>query len=400
MFLHILFTLCVIVGSFCRCNALILALGDSLSFPALVDEGQSCCGDCWCIPDSGESCPARTTAFPQIYPETMVSDFQAKQLYDSEGNLVESGNLFSYEDDCNPFEGVSGKTNWEPYNGCSLSPPQVFEDTNAPGYDEAVCAFKYPYFGQDGDCSKYTYQTYATAEEAKADGAFITHSTQCGVCSNAQDLSVYINLPDLTDPGKSCGIITSQNFTAGVECYMALGFTESCAKVWAYDSAHDRQVCATKCLNIWAPPYGPAPQCALSKCVECDDQKSGPTFNAYSGRTRRNSGIWSGLARSCSSIVNIQQNTCPLINSCIKNMEVCDEQQTCALPNPLQQNKCSDSWWKEAEKNSTCACGGKYQPDCTAKPLLPVNINVNLDANVKVNINVNVEVNRNKNLRN
>jgi hypothetical protein len=127
---------------------------------------------------------------------------------------------------------------------------------------------------------------------------------------------------------------------------MTLGFTEACATVWAYDSQHTGSfgVCISECITPESP-YGPPPQCALSTCVQCDDTKSGPTFNAYSGRTRRNSGIWSGLARSCSSIqLGVQQNTCPSLYT-VPDESICQAQQNCTLPNPLQQNQCEEYPW-------------------------------------------------------
>ena len=140
----------------------------------LVDVGQSCCGECWCVQD-GEECPLRTTAFPQLYTEGMVSDFSQKTLVDPDTlEVVPSNNL--YEIGCDPYEGVSQYTNtpWKAYGGCELTPPQTFNNTSAAGYDEAVCAFSYPEFDKEGNCDTYTYKTYASAEEAEEDGAYVT----------------------------------------------------------------------------------------------------------------------------------------------------------------------------------------------------------------------------------
>ena len=35
----------------------------------------------------------------------------------------------------------------------------------------------------------------------------------------------------------------------------------------------------------------------LNKCLQCDEDKSGPIFKWYAGRTRRNSGIHSEIDR-------------------------------------------------------------------------------------------------------
>ena len=312
-------------------------------FIQFIDEGQSCCGECWCIPDESTDglCPDRTTAFPQLYPLDMVYNFGNKTLVDPDTfDVVTSNNL--YELECNPYEGVSANTNppWAAYQGCNLTPPQLFSNTSATGYDDAVCAFLYPDYEETGNCDTYTYKTYPSKQEAEDDGAVITHTKQCGVCSNAQDLSVFLAQPDLTSAGIACSLKPTLN--GKITCYQEdVGFTYACAQIWARDSQHDSQYCVCLGCNPDAPPYGPPPTCALGSCVECDDERSGPTFNAYSGRTRRRSGIWSALARTCSSIERITQKTCP--NQIIPDNPICEAQQNCTanidpVPNPFVCN--------------------------------------------------------------
>lgn len=45
----------------------------------------------------------------------------------------------------------------------------------------------------------------------------------------------------------------------------------------------------------------------LNECLQCDEDKSGPVFKYYSGRTRRNSGIRSEIDRPSDSIYNMTQ---------------------------------------------------------------------------------------------
>lgn len=45
----------------------------------------------------------------------------------------------------------------------------------------------------------------------------------------------------------------------------------------------------------------------LNKCLQCDEDKSGPVFKYYSGRTRRNSGITSEIDRPEDTIYNMTQ---------------------------------------------------------------------------------------------
>ena len=52
--------------------------------------------------------------------------------------------------------------------------------------------------------------------------------------------------------------------------------------------------------------------CKLNDCLQCDEDHSGPIFQLIAGRTRRNSGLLSAIARPCKSIANITQESCPM----------------------------------------------------------------------------------------
>ena len=41
---------------------------------------------------------------------------------------------------------------------------------------------------------------------------------------------------------------------------------------------------------------------SLNPCIQCDEDESGPIFKLVSGRTRRNSGLASGLCRPCETV--------------------------------------------------------------------------------------------------
>ena len=93
---------------------------------------------------------------------------------------------------------------------------------------------------------------------------------------------------------------------AGLACYMDLGLTEECATIWNYDGIYDGQACTKTCLgHLSDPNNGPAPACTLNECLQCDEDKAGPIFSAYGGRTRRRSGLLSEIVRNCSSIARI-----------------------------------------------------------------------------------------------
>ena len=117
---------------------------------------------------------------------------------------------------------------------------------------------------------------------------------------------------DFTDAGKKCATKGLFNEQAGLDCYMALGLTLECAKIWNYDGIYDGQVCTKTCLGeLTDPNNGPAPACELNDCLQCDEQYAGPIFSAYAGRTRRRSGLLSEIIRDCSSIARINvYDTC------------------------------------------------------------------------------------------
>ncbi len=230
------------------------------------------CGGCFCVPDdSGKGdCPSFVPE-TEFSPEIILA-FQSKVLLNPFDNLS-----------CNPYED----------KGCATSPPQE-ELLNG----EAVCAFKYV----ADDCNSYTMHTYRSASEAEADGAVVTHEKSCGLCSTAQDLSVYMANPDMTHEGKVCaskGLISSK---WGKKCYMELGYTEACAEIWNYDGIFDGQQCKWTCLGSifkGEPNNGPPPACEINSCLQCDEDEAGPLFKQFAGRTRRRSGLLSAIVRGC-----------------------------------------------------------------------------------------------------
>ena len=133
-------------------------------------------------------------------------------------------------------------------------------------------------------------------------GATITHKGNCGQCSSLKNLSVYIRNPDLTDPVRSCGVTGMlQGEEANIECLMEIGFEEACAQIWYFNTKHTREVCLDVCMSALDAPHH-QPDASLNDCIQCDEDQSGPIFKAVSGRTRRNSGLPSGLCRPCDSV--------------------------------------------------------------------------------------------------
>lgn len=255
----------------------ILSLGSCEEFPT--------CGDCWCIPDNHglDACPTEWTP-TMNFSTSVIKSYQNQQP------------SFVYALNCNPY------TN----KNCSTVPLQTMLDVPT-----AVCAYKYPMV-ENGEqsCSTYSMVTYFSKEDALADGAILTHAGSCGLCSTTQDLSIYL-IEDFTTAGKKCASIGLFDEQKGLECYMNLGLTLECAKIWNYDGIYDGKACGAICAKeLNDPNNGPAPACQLNDCLQCDEEKAGPIFTSFGGRSRRRSGLLSEIVRDCSSIAHIDHDPC------------------------------------------------------------------------------------------
>lgn len=242
------------------------------------------CGDCWCIPDNGGLDPC-----PSWKPQTEFSNVTV-QTYQQQVPTK------FYTLDCNPYYDAA----------CTTAPAQTLLDV-----ESAVCAYKYASLPDGSDsCADYSMVTYPTAEAALAAGAVITHEGSCGLCSTTQDLSIYL-IEDFTAAGKKCATIGLFNEEAGLQCYMDIGLTKECAKIWNYDGIYDGKACGVVCAKelTW-PNNGPPPACALNDCLQCDEDKAGPIFTSFAGRSRRRSGLISEIVRPCSSIAQIAHTPC------------------------------------------------------------------------------------------
>lgn len=186
----------------------------------------------------------------------------------------------------------------EPPELLGESPYETPEDF--PERADRVCALS---FQADGS---YSLQSYEDAAAAGEDGAQVTHEGACGACSSLQDLSVYIETPDLTTPVRRCGI---QNLNSSVEelieCIEYLGFTQACAEIWAFNTKHTREECLEPCLSALEEPYH-LEDGSPNDCIQCDEDTSGSVFKAVSGRTRRNSGLPTALCRPCDGVAHLE----------------------------------------------------------------------------------------------
>ena len=163
-----------------------------------------------------------------------------------------------------------------------------------------VCGVEY----SDGSRKSYNLRTFPDVNSVQKAGAFLTHLGGCSLCSTLQDLSVYMEHFNLTAPVRKCGIKGFVSKKKNMECLLQLGFTYPCATIWLDNSQNTKQKCLVPCLKDWNKPYN-LPNGTLNKCLECDEEKSGPIFKKVAARTRRDSGLESAIERPPSSIAHI-----------------------------------------------------------------------------------------------
>lgn len=241
------------------------------------------CDGCFCIPEPGEDCPVDEQ--PDIDFTDLIPVYRQLTL------------LNAYTLDCNPYS----------EDPCDTEPP----------LDVAGGACVVELSGTE--CVSYSTATYTgTFEEAVTNpDVYVAHAGPCGACSSLQDISIYMELgADLSDESSVCGFVGRGKQEAGVECFKELGFTESCATLWYYNTENTYDECIWLCapfVILGLSPNGPPPACELNACVECDEEKSGPLFQKFAGGTRRSAGLLSNIVRPCSELVKLERtNPCAI----------------------------------------------------------------------------------------
>jgi len=275
------------------------------------------CADCHCIVNGSS---AEWPQCPESVPRT---NFSQAEIETWNSQTV----LNAYRLDCNPYddEELEETDVVDDVVPCRTEPAQN-EALLSLG-EMAVCAVHFQYGPlicdereNDVASDSYRLKTYASREEAEAAGGFVTHAGHCGVCSTLQDLAAYAKSSDLTTEGKFCAKQGVVSFDVGVDCFIELGMTVDCAAIWSYNARNTAQECFSECLLVEGsktffisdePNNGPAPECALNDCLQCDEEASGELFRRIAGRTRRRSGLLSSIAHPCDQLVDIEQETCP-----------------------------------------------------------------------------------------
>lgn len=250
------------------------------------------CKGCFCIPediDDPSTCPSTVprTDYADLIP--ILRSFQWENPYSLE---------------CDPYEDAN----------CDTTPPLEAEG------GACVVEFSGPTDGTCPDTWSYATRTYAGtfAEAVNDTSVVVTHATPCGACSSLQDLSVYMDQGgDLTEVSADCGFEGLFDKAGGIQCFESLGFTPGCAAAWYYNTKKTRSECFGICAtttSLEVPLVRPR-DCELNRCLACDEQQAGPVFKRFAGRTRRNSGLRSHIARPCSAIVPLEhQNPCGPLN--------------------------------------------------------------------------------------
>jgi len=144
---------------------------------------------------------------------------------------------------------------------------------------------------------KYWLRNFDNKALCEEEGFTVTHAGHCGSCSNLQDLGVYMR-QNLTEPTRKCGALGVISHALMRNCLQRIGFSSDCIPIWEYNILNTRKECTALCIWSWITGEdNNKPDGSLNDCLQCDEDKSGPNFKFFSGRTRRNSGIPSAIQR-------------------------------------------------------------------------------------------------------
>jgi hypothetical protein len=114
--------------------------------------------------------------------------------------------------------------------------------------------------------------------------------------------------PDLSSLSISCAVQAILNVQTGIDCFKDAGFSDGCAAIWTYIVLATNVDCGPICTDqafSGEPNNGPPPTCELAECFQCGEDNDGPVFKEFAGRTRRSSGLLSGLVRKCSELASV-----------------------------------------------------------------------------------------------
>lgn len=188
--------------------------------------------------------------------------------------FVEHGSPSLLQD---PIPEYVGEVNDDPY----ADPENPPDDPATRG----VCAIKWN--DDDVGLKRYWLKNFENETAATNDEFSVTHKGHCGACSTLQDLGVYIR-QNLTSDTRECGILGSLSHNLMRNCLLDLGFSLPCVTIWEWNILNTKAECFSVCVwsYITNEPFN-KPDGSLNDCLQCDEDKSGPNFKFYAGRTRK-----------------------------------------------------------------------------------------------------------------
>lgn len=178
--------------------------------------------------------------------------------------------------------------------------------------NQTVCAVQF----SDETKIDYRLRTFNNRGDAQHEGFIVTHHNHCGTCSSLNNLAVYLEIFDMTTLARDCG--RKRGAKNIKTCFMeTMELQERCAEAWTYNSQHTRKYCTDICVKhygLWNlmrnnvnKPHNDDDG-NLNPCLACDEQISGPGFQFFAGRTRRNSGIESAVLRPANEILSVDHS--------------------------------------------------------------------------------------------
>uniref|UniRef100_A0A7S2RQZ5 Uncharacterized protein n=1 Tax=Mucochytrium quahogii TaxID=96639 RepID=A0A7S2RQZ5_9STRA len=136
---------------------------------------------------------------------------------------------------------------------------------------------------EDADKKRYKLKSLNEEEKDTTDapfGIYLTHKGACGVCSNLDDLYVYLAKPDLTTPVRRCAL--RQIGSLVTSCLREVGFSEDCSMIWYWNTYNTGRMthnggCFGVCfMHIFSPnnqPIGSYNPCKpRGNAVEMEDR--------------------------------------------------------------------------------------------------------------------------------
>ncbi|KAL9182989.1 hypothetical protein ACHAXT_004268 [Thalassiosira profunda] len=332
---------------------------------------QPCCGEppCWCDLDA-ESTSSSDMSSGDIDECPL---YPIESIYLSRPDIIEFFASLDLVDGCETPEICQPDLSTsENLDGNSIAPslldiilPEALPCDKVRG--NKVCGIQFKY--GDGpispsayvpDCNEetsmrathYKVKTFRNKNQLNRAGYFVLHEGDCGVCSTAQDLAIYmeysfggltlsqipgicyqctvqallpsygfnpLNIPPklLVDELSLC-LEGSSTFACPVP--QGFGFTEGCATAWAVNTFFTGLPnavggCLDKCLKLQSGEDDPyvVETCELHPCLRCDDSVNGDLFEQLAGMTRRGAGLHTVIPRPCGSLADVT-------HSCVAKM--------------------------------------------------------------------------------